>query len=73
MVLLDKLFEELKEVCLKEIDLNNKHYFLFFEDGVFTVYFDEDDKEMKVDVQFSDGIEVYHTKAKLEDIFKEVN
>lgn len=64
-----QLIEELKQIHGDELDLENHHYFLFFEDGVFDIYIDEGEKEFKVNVVFSDGCKVYNTSKKLADIF----
>ncbi len=69
--LLNEVIAELKRKHGNKLDLENHHYFLFFDDGVFDIYLDQDEKELKVDIVFSDGIQVYHSSKKLEELIKE--
>lgn len=67
--LLQSLMAELKNKHNGELDLKNEHYYLFFKDGVFNVYLDEDEKELKVDVTFSDGIKIYFSTKGINEEF----
>lgn len=68
--LLSALITELKEKHGEELDLGKHHYFLFLEGGVFDVYLDQDEKEIKVNIQLSDGVKVYHSTKNLEEMMK---
>ncbi|GIP63324.1 hypothetical protein J32TS6_18790 [Virgibacillus pantothenticus] len=50
--MLDKLIELLKEKHGKKLDLNNDVYYLFLNGGLFTIYLDDEEKELKVQVEF---------------------
>lgn len=68
--LLEFLLNELKEKHGEELDLAEHHYFLFLDGGVFDIYLDQDEKEIKVNIQLSDGVKVYYSSKKLEEIMK---
>lgn len=65
-----EILKELRRVQGGSIDLVNHHYFLFFKDGVMDIYRDKDEKEIKIEIQFSDGIEIYHSDKSVEDLLK---
>lgn len=68
--LLDDVIKELKELHGNELDISKHHYFVFFQDGVFNIYLDQDDKTLKVETVFSDDIQVYHSTKNIEDLLK---
>lgn len=47
-----KLIELLKEIHEKDLDVQNEIYYLFFKDGLFQLWFDDDEKTLKVEVEF---------------------
>lgn len=62
------LLEELEKKHEGKLDLEEHHYFLFYKDGLFQVYFDADEKTIKVDVTFmGDAAKVYFTEKKMEE------
>jgi hypothetical protein len=64
----DVLVAELKEKHGEELDLKNHHYFLFYKDGLFEMYFDEDEETLKVDVTLlGDSTRIYHTEKSMEE------
>jgi len=69
--LTEKLFAELKKQHGEHLDLKNHSYYLFFKDGLFTVYFDEDEKTIKVEINMlGDSGRVYFTDKKIEVEFQ---
>lgn len=71
MNLLDKLLEELREKNDGELDLENNHYYLFLEDGVFDIFFDDDEGELKTEITFSDGVKALQSDLNIEKLMKE--
>lgn len=65
-----QLLEELKFKTGEKLDLENHHYFLFLEDGVLDIYKDTDEKEIKIEINLSDGIKVYHSDLSVVDLIK---
>ncbi|MFD1203558.1 hypothetical protein ACFQ38_00205 [Sporosarcina contaminans] len=62
------LLDELEKKHGEELNLNDHHYFLFYKDGLFQIYFDEDEKTIKVDVDFmGDAGKVYFTDKRMEE------
>lgn len=67
--MVDKLIKLLKEKHGKELDLQNQVYYLFFKDGLFSLYLDEDTKTLKVEVDFlpEDNTFVYASEDSIEN------
>lgn len=65
-----KLIELLKEKHGKDLDVQNEIYYLFFKDGLFQLWFDDDEKTLKVEVEFlpENKTFVYQSDKKLEDL-----
>lgn len=65
-----KLIELLKEIHGKDLDIQNEIYYLFFKDGLFQLWFDDDEKTLKVEVEFlpENKTFVYQSDKKLEDL-----
>ena len=65
-----KLIELLKEIHEKDLDVQNEIYYLFFKDGLFQLWFDDDEKTLKVEVEFlpENKTFVYQSDKKLEDL-----
>ncbi|MDM8100968.1 hypothetical protein [Oceanobacillus oncorhynchi] len=62
------LFAELKKQHGQDLDLENHNYYLFYQDGLFEVSLDEDEKELKVNiVLLGDSGRVYFTDKNLND------
>lgn len=60
--LTEKLLQELKDQHGEQLDLENHHYFLFYQDGLFQFYLDEDEKAIKVEVTLlGDAARVYNS------------
>lgn len=57
----DKLIGILREEHGEDLNLKDEVYYLFFKDGLFELYYDEDEKTIKVNVEFlpEDGTHVY--------------
>lgn len=67
--MLDKLIELLKEKHGEDLDLQNQVYYLFFKDGLFSVYLEDDTKTLKVAVELlpENNTFVYQTRESIED------
>lgn len=52
MDLVDQLTQLLKEKHGKNLNLKEDVYYLFLKGGLFSLYYDEDEKTVKVDVEF---------------------
>jgi len=65
-----KLIELLKEMHGKDLDVQNEIYYLFFKDGLFQLWFDDEEKTLKVDVEFlTEGKTfVYQSDKKMNDL-----
>lgn len=50
---LDVLLQELVEKNGGSLELDKHHYFLFLQDGVLDIYFDENEKGIKAEVQLT--------------------
>ncbi|MBG9548332.1 hypothetical protein [Cytobacillus firmus] len=50
--MVDKLVKLLKEKHGKGLNLKDDVYYLFLKGGLFTLYYDEDENTIKVDVEF---------------------
>lgn len=69
--MVDKLIKLLKEKHGKDLDLQNGEvHYLFFKDGLFSVYLEEETKTLKVEVEFlpEGKTFVYHSDESLEDL-----
>lgn len=70
----DVLIQELKKKHGEELNLKDHHYFLFYQDGLFELYLDEDESTLKVKVTaMGDSAKVYFTEKKMTeelDIFE---
>lgn len=66
MDITDGLFMELKEKHGENLNLKDHHYFLFYQDGLFELYLDDDDSTLKVEVTaLGDSAKVYFTEKKM--------
>lgn len=70
MNIVDTLIKILKEKHGKDLDLKNDVYYLFLKGGLFSLYFDEDEKSIKVDVEFlpEENTFVYFSDEELEKL-----
>jgi hypothetical protein len=70
MKVVDKLTLLLKEKHGRKLDLKNDVYYLFLKGGVFSLYYDEDEKTVKVNVEFlpEDNTFVYFDDTDLESL-----
>lgn len=69
MEMVNKLTEILKEKHGDKLNLKEDVYYLFLKGGLFTLYFDEDEKTVKVGVEFlpEESTFVYHSEENIED------
>jgi hypothetical protein len=67
---IDKLTELLKEKHGKDLDLKNNVYYLFLKGGLFSLWYDEDEKTIKVNVEFlsDENTFVYFGDEDLEEL-----
>ena len=65
-----KLTELLRKKHGKDLDFRNDVYYLFLKDGLFSLYFDEDEKTLKVNVEFlpEENTFIYHSDEELENL-----
>lgn len=70
MNIVDTLMEILKEKHGKDLDLANDVYYLFLKGGLFSLYFDEDEKSVRVNVEFlpEENTFVYFSDEELEKL-----
>jgi|GraSoiStandDraft_43_1057313.scaffolds.fasta_scaffold824367_2 hypothetical protein len=70
MGLVDKLIKVLEEKHGKELDIKNDVYYLFLNGGLFSLYYDEDEKSIKVNVEFlpEDNTFVYFSDEDIEKL-----
>lgn len=66
MDITDELFRELKAKHGENLNLKDHHYFLFYQDGLFEVYLDEEESTINVEVKaMGDSAKVYFTEKKM--------
>lgn len=65
---LTKVIDLLTEQHGKSLDLQNEVYYLFLEDGMVSVYLDDQD-QLKVDVECLDEYHVYESNIQLKDLY----
>jgi hypothetical protein len=67
---IDKLTELLKEKHGKDLDIKNEVYYLFLKGGLFSVWYDEDERQIKVNVEFlpEEKTFIYFSDKELEDL-----
>lgn len=70
MDIVNTLIKILKEKHGKDLDLENDVYYLFLKGGLFSLYFDEDEQSIKVDVEFlpEENTFVYFSDEELEKL-----
>ena len=70
MDLVDVLTKILKEKHGKDLDLKNDVYYLFLKGGLFSLYYDEDEKTIKVNLEFlpEENTFVYFSDEDLEKL-----
>lgn len=70
MDIVNTLIKILKEKHGKDLDLENDAYYLFLKGGLFSLYFDKDEKSIKVDVEFlpEENTFVYFSDEELEKL-----
>lgn len=68
--MIDNFLELLRAKHGKDLDLENDVYFLFLKGGLFTLYFDEDDKELKISIEMlpHDKTFIYHSDIDLVEL-----
>lgn len=61
--------QELREKNRGDLDLANHDYFLFFQDGLFTLSADEGTEELKIHIELHDvgQAKVFHTEDKIDN------
>jgi hypothetical protein len=72
MKLVDRLIENIESKHGK-MNLKEDVYYLFLPDGLFTLYYDEDEKTIKVNVEFlpEEKTYVYYTDARLSELMED--
>lgn len=67
---IEKLIKLLKEKHGKDLDLKNDVYYLFVKGALFSIYLDEEEKEIKVNVEFlpEDKTFVYFSDEDINDL-----
>ncbi|KYC64702.1 hypothetical protein B4098_3395 [Heyndrickxia coagulans] len=70
MKMVDKLIELLKKKHGKELNLKDDVYYLFLKGGLFSLYYDEDEKKVKVEVEYlpDDNTFVYFSDEELDTL-----
>ncbi|NRG44215.1 hypothetical protein HRF87_05490 [Bacillus sp. CRN 9] len=70
MDLVKQLTELLKEKHGRNLNLKDDVYYLFLKGGLFSLYYDEDEKTVKANVEFlpPDNTFIYHSEQKLESL-----
>lgn len=68
--MLDKIIALLKEKHGKDLDLRKDVYYLFMKGGMFSIYYDEDEKTIKVNVEMlpEENTFVYMSDENIEDL-----
>ena len=69
--MINPLLEILKELHGEEISFKDGQvYYVHFKDGLFSVYLDQDEKEIKVNVEFlpEEHTYIYHSDKHLENL-----
>ncbi|WP_153014979.1 hypothetical protein [Heyndrickxia coagulans] len=68
--MVDKLIELLKKKHGKELNLKDDVYYLFLKGGLFSLYYDEDEKKVKVEVEYlpDDNTFVYFSDEELDTL-----
>lgn len=68
--MVDKLMELLKEKHGKELDIKSDVYYLFLKGGLFSIWYDEDERQLKVNVEFlpENNTFVYFSEEDIEDL-----
>jgi hypothetical protein len=69
---IERLTELLKEKHGK-LSIKDDVYYLFLKDGLFSVWYDEDEKQIKVNVEFlpEENTFVYFSEKSIEDLLEE--
>lgn len=72
MDFVETLTKIIKEKHGKDLDLKNDVYYLFLKNGLFSLYFDEDENSLKVNVEFlpEENTFVYFSDEDLEELIK---
>lgn len=67
---IDKLMELLEEKHGKKIALSTDVYYLYLKGGLFSIWYDEDEKQIKVNVEFlpEENTFVYFADEDIEDL-----
>jgi hypothetical protein len=67
---MDKLMELLKFFHGNNLNLKDDVYYLFMKDAVVSVYYDEDERKIKVDIEMVNGEKtfVYFSEKSVADI-----
>lgn len=70
MKMVNSLMELLQEKHGKDLDLENDVYYLFLKGGLFSIYYDEDEKTMKVNVEYlpKENTFVYFDEQEIEGL-----
>jgi hypothetical protein len=68
---IEKLME-LLEFKHGKLNVKNDVYYLFLKDGLFSLWYDEDEKQIKVNVEFlpEDSTFVYFSDKSIEDLLE---
>jgi type IV secretory pathway VirB4 component len=68
--MVDELIELLKKKHGKDLNLKEDVYYLFLKGGLFSLYYDEDEKTVKVGVEFlpEDNTFVYFDEQELNSL-----
>jgi len=69
---IEKLTKLLEEKHGK-INIKDDVYYLFLKDGLFSVWYDEDEKQIKVNIEFlpEENTFVYFSEKSIEDLLEE--
>lgn len=69
--LLTALMNELVTKHGAELDLKNDHYTLVCSDGVFTLYLDQDEKSLKVNIELTETPKCYFSDLSLSELMEQ--
>jgi hypothetical protein len=70
MEMVEKLTELLKKKHGKDLDIKNDVYYLFLKGGLFSLWYDEDERQIKVNVEFlpTDSTFIYFSDDDIEEL-----
>lgn len=68
--MINNLMDLLKAKHDGDLDLENNVYYLFLKDGLFSIYYDEDEKTVKANIEYlpQENTFIYFDSQKLDDL-----